>query len=194
MDIFINHVLEWIVLLTLILGSLYTMKIIGQEKSTFRDESYLVQFGNLALMIPNWWTIVQQSDNHLRFERTDSRYDWYAVFTYLPDHQGKGLPQLLEEKFNAEIIEFDPEVTFETDSRVLFRDSQIQEYFQEIIRVEGTASQDVEDRIYYDIYLMRSQDDQGYFIFESWSSILNGSLEGPYFEESLSELSFIHKA
>ena len=194
MDIFINHVLEWIVLLALILGSLYTMKIIGQEKSTFRDESYLVQFGNLALMIPNWWTIVQQSDNHLRFERTDSRYDWYAVFTYLPDHQGKGLPQLLEEKFNAEIIEFDPEVTFETDSRVLFRDSQIQEYFQEIIRVEGTASQDVEDRIYYDIYLMRSQDDQGYFIFESWSSILNGSLEGPYFEESLSELSFIHKA
>lgn len=83
------------------------------------------------------------------------------------------------------------DVVFETDSRVLFRDSAIQEHFQEVIRVEGKASQNVIKRIYYDIYLMRAQDDKGYFIFESWSSVLNGLVEGPYFEESLSELSFV---
>ncbi len=44
------------------------------------------------------------------------------------------------------------------------------------------------------IYIMRGLEDQGYFIFESRSSILNGLVEGPYFEESLSELSFIHES
>ena len=83
------------------------------------------------------------------------------------------------------------DVVFETDSRVLFRDSEIQEHFQEIIRVEGKASENVVERIYYDIYIMRAQNDSGYFIFESKSSVLNGLVEGPYFEESLAELGFI---
>lgn len=170
------------------------MKIIGEEKSTFKDDSYEVQFGKLSFTIANWWTIVEQSPELLRFERTDTRYDWYAIFRYIPDHQNKTLPQLLEEKLDLEKIEFDEDVVFETDSRVIFRDSKIQEYFQEIIRVEGKGSQNVIDRIYYDIVITRAQDDAGYFIFESWSSVLNGSLEGPYFEESLSELSFIRES
>lgn len=194
MDIFMNHFMEWVILLILIGGAIYTLKIIGEEKSTFKDESYEVQFSDLTLMIPNWWSIVEQTPEHLRFERTDTRYDWYANFTYYPQHSGKALPDILTEKLDLEGIEFDMDVVFETDSRVLFRDSEIQEYFQEIIRVEGKASQNVVDRIYYDIYLMRSQSDAGYFIFESRSSVLNGLVEGPYFEESLAELSFIHES
>lgn len=193
MEIFTNHLFDWIILLGFIGAAIYTMKIIGQEGSSFKDECFEVQFGKLALNIPNWWTIVKQEPNELRFERTDTRYEWYAHYTYYPDHQNKPLPELLEEKFNLEKIEFDLDVVFETDSRVLFRDSKIQEYFQEVIRVEGKASQNVIKRIYYDIYLMRAQDDKGYFIFESWSSVLNGLVEGPYFEESLSELSFIRE-
>jgi hypothetical protein len=145
-------------------------------------------------MIPNWWTLTQQSDHLLRFERTDTRYDWYAHFGYFPDHENKDLPKLLEEKLNYEGIEFDMDVVFETDSRVLFRDDLVQEQFQEVIRVEGKASQNVVDRIYYDVYLMRKLGDKGYFIFESRSSVLNGLVEGPYFEESLSELSFIRES
>lgn len=191
MDIFTNHLLDWFIFIALIGGAIYTMRIIGEEKSTFKDESYEVQFGRLSLQIPNWWSITKTTPNLLRFERTDTRYDWYSLFVYHADHAGKDLPELLEEKLNLEGIEFDDDVVFETDSRVLFRDSEIQEYFQEIIRVEGKASQKVVDRIYYDIYLMRAQNESGYFIFESRSSVLNGSVEGPYFEESLSELSFV---
>jgi hypothetical protein len=194
MDIFSNHLFDWLVLITLILGAFYTMKIIGEEKSTFKDDSYEVQFSRLSLMIPNWWSITEQTESRIRFERTDTYYDWYAIFAYYPDHQGKNLPDLLTEKLNLEKIEFDMDVVFETDSRVLFRDSQIQEYFQEVIRVEGKGSQDTIERLYYDIYLMRAQGDAGYFIFESRSSVLNGLVEGPYFEESLSELSFIHES
>jgi hypothetical protein len=194
METFLNHMWEWLALLALIGGAIYTLKIIGEEKSSFKQESYLVNFGDLSLMIPNWWSIVQQTPTSLRFERTDTRYDWYAIFAYFPDHEGKTMPQLLEEKLDLEKIEFDMDVVFETDSRVVFRDSEIQEHFQEMIRVEGKASENVVDRIYYDIFLMRAQDDKGYFIFESKSSVLNGLVEGPYFEESLAELSFIRES
>lgn len=194
MEIFTNHIIDWLLLLIFLGGALYTLKIIGQEKSTFKDESYEVRFGNLSLMIPNWWSIVQNEKTYLRFERTDTRYDWYANFSYYPNHENKSIPTLLEEKLDLEKIEFDMDVVFETDSRVLFRDSEIQEYFQEVVRVEGQGSQDVVDRIYYDIYIMKAENDSGYFIFESKSSVLNGLVEGPYFEESLSELSFIKEA
>ncbi len=194
METLSNHAFDWLILAILIGLALYTLKIIGQEKSSFQQESYEVQFGDLALMIPNWWTLTSQTEQQLKFERTDTRYDWYALYTYFPKHEEKDMPQLLEEKLNLEGIEFDMDVVFETDSRVLFRDDRIQEQFQEVIRVEGKASQRVVDRIYYDIYLMRRLNDDGYFIFESWSSVLNGLVEGPYFEESLSELSFIRES
>lgn len=188
MDIFSNHFLDWLILIGLIGAAIYTMKIIGQEKSSFKDESYHLTFGPLKLQVPNWWSITEQSDLRIKFERTDTRYDWYSIFEYFPAHEDSPLPELLEKKLNQEGIEFDQDVTFETDSRVLFRDSRVQEQFQEIIRVEGKASQNVVDRIYYDIYLTRALNDEGYFIFESRSSVLNGLVEGPYFEESLSEL------
>ncbi len=188
MDIFTNHILGWLTVLALLGAGFYTMKVIGEEKSSFKDDSYQVTFGPLTLLIPNWWAITTQSDFEIRFERTDTRYDWYAVFRYFPSHGGKDLPELLKEKLNLEEMEFDEDVVFETDSRVLFRDSRVQEYFQEVIRVEGKGSQKVTERFYYDVYLMRAQNDPGYFIFESRSSVLNGLVEGPYFEESLSEL------
>lgn len=191
MDIFSNHLFDWAILLIILGATFYTLRIIGTEKITFKQDSYEVQFENLSLTIPAWWTITEQSSTRLKFERTDTRYDWYAVFEYFPDSFSKTVPELLENKFNLEEIEFDKDVALETDSRVLFRNSEIQEHFQEIARVEGMASQKVIERIYYDIYLTRAQNDLGYFIFESHSSVLNGCLEGPYFEESLSELSFV---
>lgn len=194
MEIFTTHLFEWLTLIMILAGLLYTMKVIGQEKSSFKEDSYDVQFGDLTLMIPNWWSLTDQSETSVKFERTDTRYDWYARFTYFLNHEGKELPIILEEKLNHDELEFDMDVVFETDSRVLFRDKKIQEEFQEVIRVEGQASQNVVDRLYYDIYLMRRLNDPGYFIFESRSSVLNGIVEGPYFEESLSELKLIHES
>jgi hypothetical protein len=193
MDIFFNHLFDWIILILALVAAFYTLKVIGEEKSTFRNESYHVQFGDLSLMIPQWWTITEEAPMRLKFERTDTRYDWFALYQYFPDHENKTLPELLEAKLNLEEIEFDQDVVFETDSRVVFRDNKVQERFQEVIRVEGKGSQDVMERIYYDIYIMRALEDKGYFIFESKSSVLNGALEGPYFEESLAELSLIHE-
>lgn len=194
MEILRTHAFEWLLLLSILGVAIYTLKIIGQEKSSFKQDSYEVQFGNLTLTIPNWWSLTEQTTTQLKFERTDTRYDWYALFSYFPDHENKEMTLILEEKLNQEKLEFDKDVVFETDSRVLFRDEKIQEAFQEVIRVEGQATQNIEDRVYYDVYLMRRLNDQGHFIFESKSSVLNGLVEGPYFEESLSELSFIRES
>jgi hypothetical protein len=190
MDILAKHWVDWLILISLLIAAIYTMRIIAQEKSTFRDESYLVTFGELKLMIPNWWSITKQETLSLKFERTDTRYDWYAQYSYIPDDL-RPLPDILKDILDAQKIEFDEDVVFETDSRVLFRDSKVQKELQEVIRVEGKASQDIEERIYYDIYLARKLENPGYFVFESKSSVLNGSVEGPYFEESLSELELI---
>jgi hypothetical protein len=194
MDIFQNHITDWLILLGILGLSFYVLQTVGQESSSFKQDSYTVRFGTLSLTIPNWWTITEQAESRIVFQRTDTRYDWYSRFEYFPNHEDLPLDKILENKLNLEKLEFDQDVVFETDSRVLFRDSKIQEHFQEVIRVEGKASQDVIQRTYYDIYIMRGLEDQGYFIFESRSSILNGLVEGPYFEESLSELSFIHES
>jgi hypothetical protein len=188
MEVFSQHLGEWLILILILGGLIYTLFIIGEEKSTFKDESYEMSFDRLKLRIPTWWTLTSTTDHKVRFERTDTRYDWFASFEYIPQSQDRDLPKILENKLNQEDIEFDKDVQFETDSRVLFRDSKVQEYFQEVIRVEGTASQNVVDRIYYDIYIVRGLGDSGHFIFESRSSVLNGLVEGPYFEEGLAEL------
>jgi len=188
MEVFTQHFGEWLILLIIIGLLIYTLFIIGEEKSTFKDESYEMSFDRLKLRIPTWWTLTSSTDHKVRFERTDTRYDWFANFEYVPDSVETDLPKILEDKLNLEGIEFDKDVQFETDSRVLFRNPKVQEHFQEVIRVEGTASQNVVDRIYYDIFIMRGLGDKGHFIFESWSSVLNGLVEGPFFEEGLAEL------
>ena len=97
MEIFQNHLVDWLILLGLLGLGLFIMRSVGEERSTFKDESYEVQFGQLSLMIPRWWSITGQSESHLQFGRTDTRYDWYARFQYFPDHQQLDMPKLLEE-------------------------------------------------------------------------------------------------
>ena len=95
----------------------------------------------------------------------------------------------MNQKVEADELDYDADdVTLVTDGRVLFRDSAIQERFKEVIRVEGKASQRIEERLYLDMCLMRDSNKQGYFLFESRSSVLNGLVEGPFFEEVLAEL------
>ena len=194
-----GHLLDWFILALFILGAIYTMIIIVKEKKSFKDEAYDLVFGPLTLPVPRWWTQTDQGqgdngESWIKFERTDTRYDWFAKFHFIPGHQEKPLEKLLEEKLDLEEMSYDEhEVQIETDSRVLFRDPHSKVHFQEVIRVEGTATQKIIERVYYDIYLVRGLNEAGYFIFESRSSVLNGSLEGPFFEECLSELRFIQE-
>ena len=58
----------------------------------------------------------------------------------------------------------------------------------EMLRLEGTATEDGQERLYYDAFIVRHIDQGQYLYAESRSSILNGLVEGPYFEEVMLRL------
>jgi hypothetical protein len=187
MESILNHLFDWVILLLILGGAVYTLKIIRQESTDFLDESFEVEFGKLALPIPQWWSITRQENNLIQFERTDTRYDWYARFEFFPGSNEISLPDILHSKIEQEELDYDKDdVVIETNSQHLFKNAETQKYFTEVIRVEGKASQRIENRVYFDMYLFRHQSDQGYYLCESRSSVLNGLVEGPFFEECLS--------
>jgi hypothetical protein len=189
MEIFFNHAFDWLLLLSLLFGAFYTLKIIRQESSDFLDESYEVEFGKLTLPIPRWWSITKQEAGVIEFQRTDTRYDWYARFEFISDDHDKTLPEILHAKIESDELDYDKDdVVIETDPRHIFKDERTQKYFPEVIRVEGKASQAIEERIYLDLYLFRAREEKGHYLCQSRSSVLNGMLEGPFFEECLSRL------
>ena len=60
-----------------------------------------------------------------------------------------------------------------------------------MVRLEGTATQEQTERLYYDAFLVREIKSGHYLYAESKSSILNGLVEGPYFEEVMLRLDTI---
>ncbi|MFP5491842.1 MAG: hypothetical protein ACLGG0_10090 [Bacteriovoracia bacterium] len=187
MENVLNHLFDWVILLLILGAAIYTLKIVRQESTDFIDESFEVEFGKLNLPIPRWWSISRQENNLIQFERTDTRYDWYARFEFFPGGNEISLPDILHNKIESEELDYDKDdVVIETNSQHLFKDADTQKYFTEVIRVEGKASQRIEDRVYFDMYLFRHKAENGYYLCESRSSVLNGLVEGPFFEECLS--------
>jgi hypothetical protein len=187
MENILNNLWDWAILAALLAGALYTLWIVRQESSTFIEESYLITFGRLSLPIPTWWSITKQENGLIEFKRTDTRYDWYARFEFIPGDVNISLPDILHAKIEAEELDYDKDdVVIETEARHLFKDEATQKHFVEVIRVEGKASQRIEERVYLDVYLFRNKAEGGHYICESRSSVLNGSVEGPFFEECLS--------
>ncbi len=187
MEIVLNHLWDWLILIGLLVAAIYTLRIIRQEHSEFVDESYEVAFGKLSLPIPTWWSITRQENQLIEFSRTDTRYDWYARFEFIPCDPSAPLTDFLSAKVEKEELDYDKDdVVIETNSSHLFKDPDTQQYFMEVIRVEGKASQRIEERVYFDMYLFRNKAEGGYYLCESRSSVLNGLVEGPFFEECLS--------
>ncbi len=189
MENVLNHLFDWLILGALLAGACYTLVIIRRESSDFIDDSYEVRFGRLSLPIPEWWTITKQEDQRIEFARTDTRYDWYARFEFHPGQADRPLHELLNAKVEAEELDYDKDdVVLETMPSHVFKEPATREYFPEVIRVEGKASQRIEERVYFDMYLFRGPAEDGYYLFESRSSVLNGLVEGPFFEESISRM------
>jgi hypothetical protein len=78
---------------------------------------------------------------------------------------------------------------FDEDTSIVQAPSMLVEIHQqgiEALRIEGTATEDSEHRVYYDAFII--QGDKGHLYLESRSSILNGLLEGPFFEQTISKI------
>lgn len=184
MQLIINSPISWL-LLALLLGFLmYAMMRIKGEQQQFLDECIEYGLGEFILPIANWWTATEQKDQELLFQRVDTQYDWFAKFQQF--HGSTNLNKLLDQIIEECKLDFDEDVIIETQPSYVFQDTKLCEEIKQLIRVEGKASKDITDRIYIDLVLIQTE--CNYYIFESTSSVLNGSVEGPYFEETLKHL------
>jgi hypothetical protein len=185
-------VFEWLSLVLLMGLGVYTMWIIKNEQKTYIKNSRVVAFKQFKLFTTTWWgEIPTDSEDELCFKRLDTRYDWEARFIWNSAGDHRDLIELFKEHIHHRKILFDEDTSIiynPTD----FRDSElITSGLYEMVRLEGTATADRQDRLYYDAFLIREIKSGSFLYAESKSSILNGLVEGPYFEAVMTRLELV---
>jgi hypothetical protein len=181
----LTQIISWSSVVLLILWGLYTLRVIKNEKTHFKYHSKTFPLLHYRLFVPAWWGVTLNNPElpALKFERTDTRYDWYAYFSWKKNPKSQSLEDLAQEWLKSEEIEIDPDRKLTEDFRF-----GIQENVESFYRIEGTATEKESERIYYDLCLIKDKRYEGYFFAESKSSVLNGLVEGPYFEETLKHI------
>lgn len=176
-------VFEWLSLLLLMGLGIYTMWIIKNEKKTYIENARTVLFHKFKFFVPSWWgEIPTNTSNELCFQRTDTRYEWVANFIWNSNGDKKDLIELFKEHIAHRKILFDEDTSIIYSPGDIKDNELIKSGDYEIVRIEGTATADQQDRLYYDAFLVREKTSGAFLFAESKSSILNGLVEGPYFE------------
>ncbi|MGZ3789718.1 MAG: hypothetical protein ACXVLQ_14410 [Bacteriovorax sp.] len=184
--------LEWIALILLLGFGIYTMRIIKNEKKTYIKNAREIRFKLFKLFVPSWWgEIPTDSDNELCFKRLDTRYDWEARFIWNPQALNMDLIELFKSLIHARNILFDEETSIIYNPSDFKVGALINSGRFEMVRLEGTATEDRQERLYYDAFLVRELATGATLYAESKSSVLNGLIEGPYFEEVMIRMELI---
>ena len=181
---------QWLFFFVVMALGVYTLRVIKNEKRNYLDNAQTIIFKNFVLLTPRWWTLIPtDSENIITFKRTDTRYDWEARFSWLEEKSELDLIELFKEKIHARNILFDEENSVIHNPSDFLEKDLIKSGRFEMVRLEGTATADGMERMYYDAFLIRELTTGQYLYAESKSSILNGLVEGPYFEEVMLRLS-----
>lgn len=182
---------QWLFFFALMGFGVHCMRVIKNEKLNYLENAQIILFKNFKLLTPKWWSLIPgQSDNEITFKRLDTRYDWEARFTWQEEKSELNLIELFKEKIQSRKIIFDEENSVIHNPSDFLEKDLIKSGRFEMVRLEGTATADSMDRLYYDAFLVREIETGHYLYAESNSSILNGMVEGPYFEEVMLRLSF----
>ncbi len=175
-----RHPTLWITLISLLVLLSYAALKIKNEPNDYLRKARMIKFKSFQLLIPSWWSQTKNSENLIRFERLDTRYDWYAEFwtiSQMQDPHG-----LLEELIKSLKVVFDEKSDFED----YFIDNKIDLPKLRIVRKEGMSTINGVERAYFDLFVAKSS--KKLLVGKSHSSILNGCVEGPYFEEVINRL------
>ena len=186
----ISLVVEWMAFILLIGLGIYTMRIIKNEKKIYLENATEINFFQFKLLTPSWWSMIEtESKNVICFKRLDTRYDWEARFHWITEVKEVNIIELFKEKIVERQILFDEENSVIHNPSDFREKDLIKSGLFEMVRLEGTATLDRSERLYYDAFIMREKGTGHYLYAESKSSILNGLVEGPYFEEVMLRLS-----
>lgn len=184
--------LEWLSLLLLMGLGIYTMRIIKNEKKKYIENAREVLFKHFKLFTPSWWgEVPTNSENELCFKRLDTRYDWEARFIWHPEASKIDLIELFKNEIHQRKILFDEETSIIYNPSDFKTGALITSGRYEMVRLEGTATLDRSERLYYDAFIIREKETGEYLYAESKSSVLNGLVEGPYFEEVMIRMELI---
>ena len=189
MEINSNTILGWSILVSILIALYYTAVIIKNEKRVFIQNLKTYHIKQFTLKIPSWWGLEKDvvSPSKTSFVRKDTRYDWKATFEWTPlkdpdeDLSGKDLfIQIIKNK----------KIFFDEVGSIIHKTPfpQFDKPFIQTARVEGMATQFGTERIYYDGFILLDQKAGGFLYCESRSSVLNGMVEGPYFEEAIKSI------
>lgn len=174
----------WTLLILGLLFLSYSAYAIRNEKKHYYQSAKDISFKGLQLKIPSWWQESWESDSSLNFKRADTYYDWSAQFKFCPFDSSKfnDVNEILNLELKSRKIEIDQDTQIKNELNLIFA--------KEIsyARIEGTGTLDHEERVYLDLLILKKE--MKTWIISSQSSVLNGCVEGPYFDEVLKNISF----
>jgi hypothetical protein len=183
---------QWLAFFLLMALGVYTMRVIKNEKRNYLANAQEIVFKNFKLITPKWWSLVPTDvEKEICFKRLDTRYDWEARFMWFENPSKLSIIELFKEKIAERKILFDEENSVIHNPSDFRERDLIKSGRFEMVRLEGTATADRMERLYYDAFLIRDLNNGHYLYAESKSSILNGLVEGPYFEEVMLRLEIV---
>jgi len=189
MKIELNTLIEWSIMLAVLLVLIYTAITIKNEKKVFFDSLKAYYLKHFTFKIPSWWSLEKElvSPTKASFVRKDTRYDWRAVFEWFPLKSSER--ELSSQELFIKIIK-SKSILFDEVGSVIHKSllPNLKNSNIETSRVEGTATENGIERIYYDGFIILDKKAEGYLFCESRSSVLNGMIEGPYFEEAIKSM------
>lgn len=182
----LTNILGYCLIIAALLYGAYTMVVIKQEQTHFKDDSKSFNLLYYRLFVPYWWTAVKTEKTLIEFARTDTRYDWYGKF-FFQANESENLEQILESFLEQKQIILDDDKRITHTKHGLIK-SELKNHIKNFYRVEGTGTEAETERIYYDICLIQDKRHKEILFCESRASVLNGGVEGPFFEEVLKYL------
>jgi hypothetical protein len=167
---------HWLILVSVLIMLTYAAYKIKNEPDQYDQTAKNLVFDSFTLKVPTWWGQTINEKSEIEFERLDTRYEWTANFQSVEKIELEPR-DFLEQLINELSIKFDPG----------FDPELIQLNRIKVFRHEGMATENEIKRVYVDIAIVVS--DSGKVLRAvSRSSILNGCVEGPYFERVLHNL------
>lgn len=190
--IFINHWGSWLILIGIIFGLIYMMRVIKNEETLVEQNHQIFGIGNFEIKVPNWWTdsLKSSTAQSIYFERTDTSYEWFSEFKWFlkANLPCKELDEFLRQNMELDGMEFDLHEVHLTDKETYSNAKGIKDGSYLLYRIEGTATQNKTKRCYVDAFVLEDIQNGEVLYGKSWASVLNGMVEGPYFEKVLFDL------
>lgn len=189
----INQIFEWTIVLILIIFLLYISYKIKNEFKNYSKNKKLIKLKHFNFFVPSWWEPVKDK-NKIKFRSKSSQEIWYSsVEVIQSEYNGLKPENMLEKQIEKIHIIFDHDhITYK--NKLPGNNSNLKENHKlNFILKEGTGTENESRRIYLQIAIVQHKEEPNYYLItENLSPVLEGGIEGPYFEELIKSIHLIN--